>query len=314
MSTWSSVLNFIKNLLLVIFTFGKKGSLSNKTEDTMQDSVNEKEPEATASVAPKWSKEQLLTPLRHKRYISLYCVADLSDGDYPIYTPGGSEIWKISARSLKRLNMEGTGRLSNGKVVNVVDVGEGNWTYSVMGESSPDGVGIRGKALKPWFSLAHSLRQLKEHDLFERTVIIPSLVGYRTNYGNIHDGKFEVHDTGGGLRRCPFENGLWRTGPSRDEYGQFDLFMGGPEDDYDNLLKSWDSYKEVIVMPRDTESPEGIQETLNLLMDAGLDIDGAIGPKSRAAIKNLQSKAGLEETGEWDNLTKEFADLSLTNW
>jgi len=256
----------------------------------------------------------LLKPKVHTRYISIYCIADLSDGDKDIYTVSGDFIHSISNYSYKRLVMEGTGRLSDGRVVNVSKVIDGSWRFNVMGEESPDGVGIRGNALVPWCSLAHELSQLKKHDLFNREVIIPSMKGYLLPDGSKHDGRFRVHDTGGGLRKCPYDNGLWRTGDTHSECGQFDLFVGGPESLYKQLLGTWDSYREVIVMPKDLDSAEGIQETLNLLMDAGLSIDGIIGPKTKKAINKLQIRAALPQTSEWDEKTKDFAKQSLENW
>jgi len=316
---------FLKNLLIVIFTLGKKGSISKTVGEKVGDgepSTPDKsgpwpptEDKPAPPRPPQWSKEQLLKPILHRRYISLYCIADLEDGGVPITTTRGNEIWRISAHSRKRLNMEGTGRLSNGKVVNVAKVVNGSWSYTTMGPDSPHGVGIRGKALKPWFSMAHHLQQLRTHSLFGRKIVIPELKGYNTPDGFILDGEFEVHDTGGGLRKCPYERGLWRTGSTKSKYGQFDLFIGGPESMYKGLLGSWKSYFEVIVMPRDTETEKGVQETLNLLLDSGLKVDGVIGPKTNEAITQLKEKAGLGcDDEEWCEDVKKYAELCLENW
>jgi len=261
-----------------------------------------------------WEKEQLLTPLLHRRLITLYCIADLEDGDVQLLDSKGNFIHSVSEHSRKRLDMEGTGSLSTGKVINVAVQVDGEWRYKVMGPNEPYGVGIRSTPLVPWMSVAHHLQQLRTHNMFGRTVIIPSLKGYKPPNAEEHTGQLKVHDTGGGLRKCPYERGLWRTGPVKEEYGQFDLFIGGPESVYKGLLGTWDCYREVFVMPRDTESEKGIQETLNLLLDTGLKVDGFNGVKTKEAITQLQIKAGLEETGIWDLKTKEFAELSLNNW
>ena len=261
-----------------------------------------------------WQKIKLLKPKTHKRYISIYCIADLSDGTVPILTREGEEIWKISDKSLKRLVMEGTGRLSDGRVVNVDKVVGGSWRYKVMGSNSPHGIGIRGKALVPWGSVAHQLKQLLSHDLFNREVIIPSMRGYSLPDGTEHSGRFRVHDTGGGLRECPYDKGIWRTGESKSKYGQFDLFIGGPETLYNSMLGTWNSYRDVFVMPRDTKSSKGIQETLNLLMDAGLHVDGIVGNKTKASIGEFQKIVGLECSETWDENTKLVAEKSLENW
>lgn len=260
-----------------------------------------------------WSKDEFLSPIRHVRYITLYCITDLKSGDVPIKDRRGNVIDKISKHSLKRLEMEGTGRLEDGKVVNVDRYSGGSWSFAVMPGSSPDGLGIRGAALKPWHSLAHHLGQLRYYDLFKRTVVMPSLYNYKTPDGITLSGEFEVHDTGGGLRKCPYKRGLWRTGASKKYCGQFDLFCGS-ETTYKTLLGHWDSYIDVIVMPRDLNSIYGKQEASNLLMDAGLAVDGINGPKTKKAIEALQEKAGLKRTGEWGEDLNRFVKLSLNNW
>jgi len=299
----TKIIAFLKGLFSFLF-----GVFKTSTKGKFSGSVGTTFPE---SFPPR----KLLKPIKHWRYLSIYCIADLKDGDTPILTSRGLELWKISTRSRERLVMEGTGRLSNGKVVNVDRVVNGAWRFKEMGPSQAHGVGIRNKALEPWVSVAHSLQQLRTHSLFGRKVVIPQLKGYETPDGKILDGTFLIHDTGGGLRKCPFYKGLWRTGETKSKYGQFDLFIGGPETMYKGLLKTWNSYKEVFLMPRDTETNKGIQETLNLLLDAGLTVDGVIGPKSTEAISQIQAKAGIEDqSGVWCSETKRFAELSLENW
>lgn len=306
-SIWKIILDFFISVLG--FFRRKDKSMENSKE------LSEPETEETVPMPEKksWSKDQLLAPIRHNRYITIYCIADLKDGDSPIKDRHGDIIASISSYSLKRLKMEGTGRLEDGRVVNVDKFVGGEWNYAVMPETSPDGLGIYGAALKPWVSLAHQKGQLDKHSLFKRKVIIPSLYGYETPEKETLSGKFEVHDTGGGLRECPYEGGLWRTGPTKSTYGQFDLFCG-TEKTYKTLLGSWNSYREVIVMPRDLSSVAGRQEAVNLLLDAGLVVDNIYGPKTEAGIKKLQGFAGLKESGVWDEDTERFVVLSLDNW
>jgi len=209
--------------------------------------------------------------------------------------------------------MEGTGKLESGEVVNVDTRVNGVWTFRIMGPDKPYGLGIKGSALAPWKSLAHQLSQLNSHQLFNRKVVIPSLYGYTTPEGKVLTGEFEVHDTGGGLRRCPFEKGLWRTGPSKNTYGQFDLFVGS-ESTYKKLLSTWNSYRDVIVMPRSLDSVIGRQEAINLLLDEGLTLDGIEGPNTKKGIEHLQVSMGMKETGEWDEFLEEYVRKSLDNW
>lgn len=300
-SVWTSIIKFFTYIL----------SLFSKKEPATEDVP--KEPSVVEPVEKKWEKEKLLSPIRHRRYITIYCVANLKDGDIPILDRKGNIIAEITSHSKDRLNMEGTGRLEDGRVVNVDQFTNGAWNYDVMPPSSPHGIGIRGKALQPWISLAHHKQQLRTHSLFGRSVIIPSLEGYTDPDSHVVAGKFEVHDIGGGLRKCPFSNGLWRTGARKSLYGQFDVFVGS-ESVYKTLLGKWNSYREVIILPRDTETVFGIQEAINLLNDAQLKIDGKNGPNTKSAIKNIQDKAGIDETGEWCDDTKRYVELSLDNW
>lgn len=303
---WGKILKTVKKIFRALYAL-----LFSKKDENMSDKPKENKP----GVKEKWgNKIPLLSPIRHRRYISIYCIADMHEGDVPVRTASGDVIAYITRYSKDRLMMEGTGRLPDGRVINIATKVKGEWRFSVMGPESPDGVGIRGKALTPWFSLAHELTQLKLHNLFERRVIIPSMRQYVLPDGAKHNGIFEVHDTGGGLRPCPYREGLWRTGEHRSDYGQFDLFIGGPESLYKRLLKTWDSYMDVFVMPRDLDSVAGTQEAINLLMDAGLVVDGLKGPNTDKAIRRIRKRAGLDRSSEWDEDIKEFVRRSLDNW
>lgn len=290
--------------------FAKFFSRANKKTDKVEDS---KDPVIVEPKEKTWPKEKLLSPIRHRRYITIYCIADLKDGDVPIMDRKGNIIANITEHSRKRLNMEGTGRLEDGRVVNVDKFVNGSWNYIIMTSRTPFGIGIRGEALVPWVSLAHHKQQLRTHSLFGRSVIIPSLMGYKDPEEHVVSGAFKIHDIGGGLRKGPYSKGLWRTGARKSMYGQFDVFVGS-ESIYKVLLGKWNSYREVIILPRDTETIFGIQETLNILIDAQLKVDNKSGPNTKSAIKNLQDKAGLDETGEWDKDIRRFAEMSLNNW
>ena len=304
-SIWSYIVGF--------FSFLAKFFLrADKKTYTVKDL---KEPVIMVPEEKMWTKEQLLSPIRHRRYITIYCIADLKDGEVSILDRKGNILAGITPHSRERLNMEGTGRLEDGRVVNVDKFVNGAWNYVVMTSRTPFGMGIRGEALVPWVSLAHHKQQLRTHSLFGRSVIIPSLVGFVPPVREPFEvsGRFEVCDVGGGLRKGPYSKGLWRTGTRKSLYGQFDVFVGS-ESVYKSLLGKWNSYREVVILPRDTTSVKGLQESLNLLLDSFLNVDGKNGPNTKSAIKNLQDKAGLEETGEWCEDTKRFAEMSLDNW
>jgi hypothetical protein len=256
--------------------------------------------------------EKLLKPITHKRYITCYCVADLEVGSIPIKDTYGNTIASISERSKIKLQIEGTGRLSSGDIVNVVARVGGEMVYTLVPNTAKFGYGIRGKPLEPWSSVAVNLIDIHSLDLFKRTLILPKLKGFVTPDGKTLDGRFIIHDTGSGLRKCPYSGGLFRA-DSEKKCGQVDVFVGS-EKVYRGLLGSWETYQDCIVMPTDTYTPRGIQETLNLLMDSGLKVDGVVGTKTRKAINDFKHMVGLEEDCIWDDNVKEIAKLSLENW
>jgi len=256
---------------------------------------------------------KLLKPLTHRRYITVYCIADLEVGTVPIKDTFGNVLAYLTEKSKKNLELQGTGRLPSGDLINVAVRMDGEMRFNTVPANIKYGYGIRGKPLEPWSSTALNLPDIKDFDLFKRKIILKQLDGYKTPDNKVLTGEFSVHDTGGGLRACPYERGLFRSGENEKKHGQVDLFIG---DDwiYRKLLGHWIQYQDCIIMPRDTYSSEGIQETLNLLLDAGLIVDGKIGTKTRRAINDLKHFAGFEEDNIWDDKTKDFAKKCLDNW
>ncbi|HEC66257.1 MAG TPA: hypothetical protein ENI23_13280 [bacterium] len=274
--------------------------------------------EEKIDVEPKREVEEqvLLKPIRHKRYITMYYIAELKTGKVEILDISGRIIAKISSRSKMRLDMEGTGRLFDGRVVNVNILESDGWRYKVMSLETPHGVGIKNWPLEPFVSVAHNPAQLREYNLFGRKVILPELVGLEIDTtGPLFrsDGVFTIHDVGGILQRCPYKDGLFRTGNNKKSSGQIDVFVGSRAV-YKRLYSNWNDFQDTVVMPRNTYSPKGIQEILNLLLDEGLDIDGKIGPKTEAGIRHLQKKADFWVSGQWDDRIRKFAEKSLNNW
>lgn len=311
MDKFLEYLKRIWSVVLAIFSF-----LKRKNPDAPEFKI-ETPSIPTLQETPS-SEHTLLSPKKHKRYVTMYYLPDLDSGSVQIFDRNGNEIEKISSKSLDRLNMEGTGRLPSGKVVNVDRLMKsGEWSFKVMDSGTPYGIGIKGKALEPWVSLATNLSQINKYRLLGRKVVIPELKGFEyTHEGKMfkHSGEFEIHDTGGAMKPCPYDKGLFRTGSSKKYYGQLDIFVCYP-DTYKALLKDWDSYFDVIVMPRDLSSNKGIQETINLLIDAGLDVDGEIGPKTKAAILKLKESFGIQDpTDEWDDLVVDLSEKSLNRW
>jgi hypothetical protein len=256
---------------------------------------------------------ELLKPLTHRRYITCYCVADLEVGTSPIKDQFGNVIASLTDKSKRKLEIEGVGRLPSGDMVNVGTVVDGEKRFVLIPPNIKFGYGIRSKPLEPWVSVAVNLSDIKSYDLFKRTIILKQLYNYTTPDNITLSGELIIHDTGSALRACPYSGGLFRSGSKDAEHGQVDVFVGD-EWVYKKLFGSWKMYQDCIIMPRDTYSEKGIQETLNVLMDAGLVVDGRVGVKTKRAINNFKHYYSMDEDGIWDEKTKELAKLSLNNW
>ena len=186
------IVEYLKEILGILKKKEDKGKDFSGGEKNIP--APEKEPEPTP----------LLKPIKHRRYISLYCITAISEGNFPIMDRYGKILARISDKSNKRLRMEGTGKLPDGRIVNYDGVVSGSVRYVVLDYRAPYGLGIYNEPLVPWKSVAHQLSQLKKYELFKRDIVIPALRGYKTPDGKTLDGIYTVHDTGGGLRKVKY--------------------------------------------------------------------------------------------------------------
>ena len=60
------------------------------------------------------------------------------------------------------------------------------------------------------------------------------------------------------------------------------------------------------------EDVKSLQEALNRLMNAGLKVDGIIGPLTRSAIKDFQAQSGLLADGVVGQKTSDALDNALS--
>jgi peptidoglycan hydrolase-like protein with peptidoglycan-binding domain len=294
------MIEILKLILLFI-----KGFTSKNRFEFVEQEVAAAAPVEKGEQKPKY---KLLKPITHKRYLTCYYIPKpLTEGNSELLDAKGVLIAKVSTYSKKRLDMEGTGVLWDGRLINVGSRISGQRRYIILDkEKAPHGVGIYNKPLVPWESLAAHMGQIKNHFLFERTVYIPHLDK------KIKKRWFRIHDTGGAMRECPYEKGLWRSGNTNSSCGQFDVFIGDWKD-YNTVKQWWKDYADVYVLPRNYKSPKGIQESLNGLLDSKLDVDGICGPKTLLAIKVFQEKTGAPMTGVWGDLDAALARSSFEN-
>jgi 3D (Asp-Asp-Asp) domain-containing protein len=119
----------------------------------------------------------------------------------------------VSGDFKKRLDVEGSARLRDGRVVNLDEPIDGRARYLVV-RHAPFGVGVPGYKLIPYRTVAVDPRRIK----IGTVVYLPSLAGIRLPSGETHDGFCFAHDVGRGI-----------TG------NRIDIFVGF-ERDLDNTL------------------------------------------------------------------------------
>ncbi len=110
----------------------------------------------------------------------------------PLLTPTGRVIKRVPRRFLRRLHVEGTGRLRDGRVV--------NWAapkrYVVVDRSAPFGLGAQGRALIPFRSVAVDRNLIPLGTVF----YIKEFDGVALPTGRQHDGCFVAADVGSAVR------------------------------------------------------------------------------------------------------------------
>ncbi len=130
-----------------------------------------------------------------------------------LLTQKGQLIARVTSAFKKQLDVEGSARLRDGRIVNIEDRVRGQQRYVVV-QNAPFGLGAPGFKLIPYRTVAVDPRRIK----LGTVLYIPSLVGITLPSGELHDGFCFAHDTGHGI-----------TG------NRLDLFVGF-ESDRDNAL------------------------------------------------------------------------------
>lgn len=146
---------------------------------------------------PPPSSYKLLGRFRPTFYRILDESADEWSGEAatePLLTPDGDLIKKVGARFKRQLDIEGSGRLSDGRIVNIEERVNGKARYEVV-RNAPFGLGARDYRLIPFRTLAVDPQVIP----LGTVLYIPNLVGIKLPSGEVHDGFVFAHDTGMGI-------------------------------------------------------------------------------------------------------------------
>lgn len=114
--------------------------------------------------------------------------------------PSCRKLTRVSRRFARRLRMEGTGVLEDGRVINIAGNCECGKTCFAIAEGSW-GIGTRNRQLSPFRSIAVDRRRIRVGSW----VYVPELDGLRMPGrgswgGYVHDGCLVADDVGGGVR------------------------------------------------------------------------------------------------------------------
>ena len=105
-------------------------------------------------------------------------------------TRDGHVIAQVGARFRRQLDIEGSARLRDGRIVSVEVKVDGQWRFLVV-ENAPFGVGAPGYKLMPYRSVSVDPKRIA----LGSVLFIPALVGVRLPSGEFHDGFCFAHDT-----------------------------------------------------------------------------------------------------------------------
>jgi len=122
------------------------------------------------------------------------------DEQVDLYTPKGDFLGAFSHRFYRSLRMEGSGILSDGRVVNYAGrcrYGAGTCFEQLDAERYPAGRGAGRRALVPFQSVAVDPRLIP----IGEPLYVPELDGLTLPNGEVHDGCVRADDTGGGIKK-----------------------------------------------------------------------------------------------------------------
>jgi len=124
--------------------------------------------------------------------------ADLSSAKMDVIHKNGSLIGKAPRDLIKRIALEGSGFLEDGKLLNIgCNCRYPNVKFVIIDTTNNQyGLDARGKALVPFKSIAVDRRKIR----LSSTIYIKKFKGKRMPDGSIHDGCFVAADVGAAIR------------------------------------------------------------------------------------------------------------------
>src|SRR5262245_33476821 len=107
-----------------------------------------------------------------------------------LLTRDGTLVARVGRRFRQQLELEGTARLRDGRIVNVEEMIGGTQRYLVL-QNAPYGIGAPGYQLVPYRTVSVN----PKHIPIGTVLYLPSLAGLKLPTGEIHDGFCFAHDT-----------------------------------------------------------------------------------------------------------------------
>jgi 3D (Asp-Asp-Asp) domain-containing protein len=158
----------------------------------------------------------------------------------PVLTPEGEIISYVEPSFKYHLDIEGSAKLFDGRVINIRAMVNGEQRYSVV-KNAPYGLGEKDRRLIPYHTIAVDPQVIPLGTI----VYIPDVDGIRLPTGEVHNGYFFAHDTGSAIKG-----------------DRIDIFVGF-ENDVDNTLTRTsrvDSFRSLNVYQVDDDTAQRVAE------------------------------------------------------
>lgn len=113
----------------------------------------------------------------------------------PLLTRDGTLIARVGPKFRQQLELEGTARLRDGRIVNAEEKAGGTIRYLVL-HNAPYGIGTPGYRLVPYRTVSVNPKRIP----IGTVLYIPPLAGLKLPTGEIHDGFCFAHDAPDGAK------------------------------------------------------------------------------------------------------------------
>ncbi|MBI3270742.1 MAG: hypothetical protein HYZ53_17195 [Planctomycetes bacterium] len=154
------------------------------------------EARTTPAPAPAPADLEALGDFRPTFYWTTHEEDFTGPADTPLLLADGTTLGRFPAAFVKALGLEGSGRLRDGRVLNVSGkAGSFNFVDAAYG------MGVRSYHLLPFRSVAVDKKELP----IGSKLYLPAARGVRLPDGTVHDGIFYAQDVGGGIKGKRFD-------------------------------------------------------------------------------------------------------------